>query len=351
MEAAVQSRTASSPGVSQEMLASIVHRPRRQRRVAGWRTQLHAHPARPDPRQDLLGHRHLRPPDPLPAANRQPLPEHPQPVRGHGHRGRRRPHHRVRPHRARTTRRELDPDASRQGLVPDPAHLRPTGSLVRQDLATRGESNPPTDTATSCDHHPRRLGCVRPSGVACRAGGRRSCRRGKPVLGDHVVLDWKAPHAAADPKAAVARARWSSPVLLRCRGLEHPRTPTARLLLPRLRKRVDLGLRPVGTPALHEVMPMHHVVVRWIAWRWAIGPGQERLSPAGRLSPTPAHGRGAVPVVVPSPAHVTEPVLRHTALGRCSRDGLHATVCRHRFLSVRSICLASWSTGPRRPDR
>src|SRR5215212_2551845 len=77
-------------------------------------------------------------------------------------------------------------------------------------------------------------------------------------------------------------------------------------------------------------MPMHDVVVRWIAWRWAIGPGQERLSPAGRPSPTPAHGRGAVPVVVPSPAHTTEPVLRHTALGQCSRDGLHATVCRHR---------------------
>ena len=46
----------------------------------------------------------------------------------------------------------------------------------------------------------------------------------------------------------------------------------------------------------------------------------------------PAHGRGAVPVVVPSPAHITEPVLRHTALGQCSRDGLHATVCRHRFV-------------------
>jgi hypothetical protein len=29
----------------------------------------------------------------------------------------------------------------------------------------------------------------------------------------------------------------------------------------RLRKRVDLGLRPVGTPGL-QVMPMHHVVVR-----------------------------------------------------------------------------------------
>src|SRR5215208_5214191 len=65
--------------------------------------------------------------------------------------------------------------------------------------------------------------------------------------------------------------------------------------------------------------------------RWAIGPGQERLIPAGRPSPTPAHGCGAVPVVVPSPAHITEPVLRHTALGQCSRDGLHATVCRHRF--------------------
>ena len=57
--------------------------------------------------------------------------------------------------------------------------------------------------------------------------------------------------------------------------------------------------------------------------------------------------RGAVPVVVPSPAHITEPVLRHTALGQCSRDGLHATVCRHRFPSVRSIRLARWSTGPR----
>src|SRR5215216_1463207 len=77
-------------------------------------------------------------------------------------------------------------------------------------------------------------------------------------------------------------------------------------------------------------MPMHHVVVRWIAWRWAIGPGQERLSPAGRPSPTPAHGRGAVPVVVPSPAHITEPVLRTppsaSALGtgstrRCAGTG------------------------------
>src|ERR1700685_3586157 len=72
-------------------------------------------------------------------------------------------------------------------------------------------------------------------------------------------------------------------------------------------------------------MTMRQGVVRWIAWRWAIGPGRERLSPAGRPSPTPAHGRGAVPVAVPSPAHITERVLRHTALSQCSRDGLHAT--------------------------
>src|SRR3954467_1238367 len=94
-------------------------------------------------------------------------------------------------------------------------------------------------------------------------------------------------------------------------------------------------------------MPMHQVVVRWIAWRWAIGPGQERLSPAGRPSPTPGHGRGAVPVVVPSPAHITEPVLRHTSLGECPSNWLDATVCRYRFPSVRSIRLARWSTGPR----
>src|SRR6266540_3473645 len=43
------------------------------------------------------------------------------------------------------------------------------------------------------------------------------------------------------------------------------------------------------------------------------------LVKAGRPSPTPAHGRGAVPIVVRSPAHITEPVLRHTALGQCSR--------------------------------
>jgi hypothetical protein len=91
------------------------------------------------------------------------------------------------------------------------------------------------------------------------------------------------------------------------RKIDTPRVTRKVVATRRLRKRVDLGLRPVGAPAL-QVMPMHHVVVRWIAWRWAIGPGQERLSPAGRPSPTPAHGRGAVPVVVPSPAHITEPV-------------------------------------------
>src|SRR3977135_2441482 len=78
-------------------------------------------------------------------------------------------------------------------------------------------------------------------------------------------------------------------------------------------------------------MPMHHVVVRWIAWRWAIGPGQERLSPAGRASPTPAHGRGAGPGCRPLTgthhrtsvtAHRPRPVL----LGRAPRDGVPAPV-------------------------
>src|SRR5215213_10623323 len=77
-------------------------------------------------------------------------------------------------------------------------------------------------------------------------------------------------------------------------------------------------------------MPMHHVVVRWIAWRWAMGPGQERLTPAGRSSPTPAHGRGAVPVVVPSPAHHRTSVTAHrprpVLSGRAPRDGVPAPV-------------------------
>ena len=77
----------------------------------------------------------------------------------------------------------------------------------------------------------------------------------------------------------------------------------------------------------------------------------EREEPSAWESRRGSEGRGKalsdVPLGPPSPAHLTEPVPRHTALGRCSRDGLHATVCRHRFVSVRSICLASWSTGPR----
>src|SRR3954454_12899244 len=94
-------------------------------------------------------------------------------------------------------------------------------------------------------------------------------------------------------------------------------------------------------------MPMQDVVIRWDAWRRAIGPGQERLSPAGaprlRLHMGVARSRLSSPHRHP----ITEPVLRHTALGQCSRDGLHATVCRHRFRSVWSLALASWSTGPR----
>ena len=51
------------------------------RRLVGRRQELRPHPARPHPGQDVLGHRHLRHPDPVPAPDRQPLPEHPQPRR------------------------------------------------------------------------------------------------------------------------------------------------------------------------------------------------------------------------------------------------------------------------------
>src|SRR5687768_15493823 len=66
-----------------------------------------------------------------------------------------------------------------------------------------------------------------------------------------------------------------------------------------------------------------------------------------RRSLAPEHEHGAIAVVVPSPAHITEPVLRHTSLGECPSNWLDATVCRYRFPSVRSIRLARWSTGPR----
>jgi hypothetical protein len=45
------------------------------------------------------------------------------------------------------------------------------------------------------------------------------------------------------------------------------------------------------------------------------------------LSLSPEHEHGAIPVVVPSPAHITEPVWRHTSLGECPSNWLDATVC------------------------
>ena len=54
-----------------------------------------------DSRQDVLGDRHLRHPDPVAASNRQPLPQHQQPVRRGAHRGERRHHHPVRTHSTR----------------------------------------------------------------------------------------------------------------------------------------------------------------------------------------------------------------------------------------------------------
>ena len=66
--------------------------------LAGRRQGLHPHPARPHPGQDVLGRRHLRHPDPIAAADRQPLSEHPQPRRRPPHRGQRRHHHPLRAH-------------------------------------------------------------------------------------------------------------------------------------------------------------------------------------------------------------------------------------------------------------
>ena len=99
--------------------------------------RLHAHPARADPGQDVLGHRHLRHPDPLAAADRQPLPEHQRPLRRPAHRGQRRRRHPLRTRPARRHRRQLAANHSRQELVPDPPPLRTARSLVRPDLATR----------------------------------------------------------------------------------------------------------------------------------------------------------------------------------------------------------------------
>ena len=92
--------------------------------------------------------------------------------------------------------------------------------------------------------------------------------------------------------------------------------------------------------------PPDRVFERAFPGRNGADPGHARdTSAAMSASPTVAN-YAAEPNQEEAPTGI-EPVLRHTALGQCSRDGLHATVCRHRFLSVRSICLASWSTGPR----
>jgi hypothetical protein len=77
---------------------------------------------------------------------------------------------------------------------------------------------------------------------------------------------------------------------------------------------------------------MHHVWSGGVrsAAQWD---GAGHLSRAGRRSLAPEHEHGAIPVVVPSPAHITEPVLRHTSLGECPSNWLDATVCRYRLVA------------------
>src|SRR3954454_7811321 len=90
-------------------------------------------------------------------------------------------------------------------------------------------------------------------------------------------------------------------------------------------------------------MPMHRVVVRPVDCV-ALG-NRSRAGPpeSGRVALAYActwAWRGPAPHrhMSPNQCYGTPP------LGECCRDGLHTTVCRHRFRSVRSICLASSST-------
>src|SRR4051812_39542312 len=79
-------------------------------------------------------------------------------------------------------------------------------------------------------------------------------------------------------------------------------------------------------------MPMHHVVVRWIAWSWAIGPGQERLSLAGRPALAYAcawawRGPGCRPLTgTHRRTSVTAHRPRRVLSGRAPRDGVPAPV-------------------------
>ena len=105
---------------------------------------------------------------------------------------------------------------SRQGLVPDPAPLRPTGSLVRQDLATRGD---PTRRLT------RQRAATTILAVSGASG--RAALRAEPAEGAHV--------AAASPCSATTSSwigRLRTPQLTRRRpavAMGEMEQPLARL--------------------------------------------------------------------------------------------------------------------------
>ena len=244
---------------------------------------------------------------------------------------------------------------------PSPTAPRPDGAQAHRlrpgrPRRTRARSR----TATASARRPRRPPTPQAAGDPCphaRACAAWRAARGTPC---RAAAARSADHRSATATSCAKTGPATAPASRSARPAARPWQSTSR---PATRAARTEPTAP-ATPTRPPHRPLASVLVRrrpcsalGHAYAPRGGPvdcvalgnrsGQERLSPAGRPSPTPAHGRGAVPVVVPSPAHITEPVLRHTALGQCSRDGLHATVCRHRFLSVRSICLASWSTGPR----
>ena len=124
-------------------LAVRLHRRRRQRRHPRRRQGLHPHPARTDPGQDVLGHRHLRHPDPLTTADRQPVPERQQPLRRPAHREPTATSSSASAPTAAQARRELAANDPRQELVPDPAPLRTPRSRGSTRPGAPVRSSPP----------------------------------------------------------------------------------------------------------------------------------------------------------------------------------------------------------------
>jgi hypothetical protein len=101
------------------------------------RQELQAPPPAENPGQDLLVSDCVRHANPFDAANEPAVPECEQPAEEPARQCRRLGGCVVRTESARGQGPQLGPDDSRQGVVHDPAPLRPAGAVVQTDLATR----------------------------------------------------------------------------------------------------------------------------------------------------------------------------------------------------------------------